>query len=177
MTEKNLQSNLSSDLSKVSDSKIPHSCPSFGDQEFLAVQSVLESHYLAYGPVTKQFEQTLGSFLSKPYARAVASGTSALELALLSLIPEDYFTRVKDISEFFRGRKVLIPAYVCASVLYAVEWVGAQPVYVDINEQTWCVDPERMAEDADSKTIAAIPAYLFGYPGGKKVTRVRFCMD
>ncbi len=144
---------------------ISHSRPTVGEAERAQLRTVLDSHYLANGPKSRDFEFTLGQFLGRPYARAVASGTCALQLALMSLAPWEALKNLESLVEFFRGRTVLIPAYVCSAVLYAVEWTGATPILVDVDEETWCADPERVAEEAGPETLAAIVAYLFGHPG------------
>lgn len=146
---------------------ISHSRPAVGEAERDRLCAVLDSRYLANGPKSRDFEAALGRFLGYGHARAVASGTCALQLALLSLAPDDCVRSLEGLARFFRGRTVLVPAYVCSAVLYAVEWVGATPVFVDVEEDTGCADPERMAEQAGPETIAAVVAYLFGHPGQK----------
>jgi dTDP-4-amino-4,6-dideoxygalactose transaminase len=85
----------------------------------------------------------------------------------MGLAPEESLKSLVALTRFFRGRIVLVPAYVCSAVLYAVEWVGAKPVFVDVDEETGCVDPEHMAAQAAPETLAAVVAYLFGHPGKK----------
>jgi len=148
---------------------IPHSRPTVGRAELEQLGAVLDSQYLANGLRTKDFEHSLGRFLGQRHARAVTSGTCALQLALMSLAPSESLKDLGTLCEFFRGRKVLIPAYVCSAVLYAVEWTGAAPVLVDVDEENWCADPERMTELAGPETLAAVVAYLFGHPGKKNL--------
>ncbi len=153
---------------------ISHSRPSTGEEELAAVQEVLQSGFLARGPWTRQFEQSVGGYLNKPHARAVASGTVALQLALLALAPDEVRTDAVRLHQWFSDKKVLIPAYACAAILYAVEWVGAQPVLVDVDPETCCLNPEEAHKAADEKTLAAVIANLFGHPGQKKLPEAGF---
>lgn len=98
---------------------IPHSRLSFGKSFALTAQQVIQSGFLAQGDITTALTQALQVQLAGQKVIAVDSGTSALMLAIRALI---------------KGKKdarVGIPAYACASLLFAVKNAGAKPVFMD----------------------------------------------
>ncbi|MDQ6981078.1 MAG: DegT/DnrJ/EryC1/StrS family aminotransferase [Ghiorsea sp.] len=98
---------------------IPHSRLSFGKPFAQAAQQVIQSGFLAQGDVTTALTHTLQTQLSGQAVLAVDSGTSALMLAIRAL------------SKGKKGARVGIPAYACASLLFAVKNAGATPVFMD----------------------------------------------
>ncbi|WP_038247274.1 DegT/DnrJ/EryC1/StrS family aminotransferase [Ghiorsea bivora] len=98
---------------------IPHSRPSFGKPFAQAAQQVIQSGFLAQGDVTTALTQTLQTQLSGQAVLAVDSGTSALMLAIRAL------------SKDKKQARVGIPAYACASLLFAVKNADAKPVFMD----------------------------------------------
>lgn len=158
----------------TTEDRIAHSRPAIGLEEREALQSVLDSHYLSRGSKTQDFESAVGSWLGMPHAHLVASGTCALQLALLSLAQPENLISLSAMENFFRDRTILIPAYVCTAVLNAVRWTGARPVLMDVEESTGCVSPQAILEQADASTLAAVVAYLFGHPGKQSLPQVPF---
>jgi len=101
--------------------QIPHSRLSFGKPFEQAAQQVIQSGFLAQGDVTTALTQTLQNRLSGQAVLAVDSGTSALMLTIRALVKGKKHARVG------------IPAYACASLLFAVKGAGATPVLMDCN--------------------------------------------
>jgi len=101
--------------------KIPHSRLNFGKSFAQAAQQVIQSGFLAQGDVTTALTQSLQTKLSGQAVLAVDSGTSALMLAIRALIQGKKHARVG------------IPAYACASLLFAVKAANATPVLMDCN--------------------------------------------
>jgi dTDP-4-amino-4,6-dideoxygalactose transaminase len=132
---------------------IPHSRPSLGDEEILALKNVLASGQLAQGPQINGFEEELGSFHGLPPGVATSSGTTALHLALLSLGVRP-------------GDEVLLPSYVCSAPLHSVYHAGATPVLVDVDPKTGNMDPKDLKKRLTSKSRAIIVVHLFGLPVG-----------
>jgi perosamine synthetase len=102
--------------------------PSLDESDFQAVRAVLETGFLVQGAQVHAFEQALEPVTGAKHVIAVANGTAALHLALLSLD-----VRPADI--------VLVTAYSWISTANAIEFCGAQPVFVDIDPGTFNLDP------------------------------------
>jgi dTDP-4-amino-4,6-dideoxygalactose transaminase len=116
-----------------------------------AVQRVLDSGWFILGEEVSSFEEEMGDYLGVKHAIGVASGTDALILALRAL----------DIGQ---GDEVILPAYTFFATASTVLHVGAQPVLVDIDPRTYCLDPEGVKKAITSKTKAVIPVHLYGHP-------------
>jgi perosamine synthetase len=108
---------------------IPHSRPSIEEEDVCAATEVLRSRRLAQGSAVERFERSMAAFLGLAGGVAVNSGTSALEVALRAL-------------EIGPGDEVILPSYVCAAPWLAVRRVGATAKLVDIELETFNVDPD-----------------------------------
>ena len=131
--------------------KYPLIKPEIGGGELEAVKKVLESGYLTEGPITKEFEKEFAKFCETKYAIAFTSCTTGLETAL----------RVLKIS---RGDEVIVPDFTHPATLNAVYLVGAEPVIVDVEKETYCMDYKEIEKAITSKTKAIMPVSEFGYP-------------
>lgn len=128
---------------------IPHSRPSIEAADIRAATEVLQSRQLAQGSMVDNFERGMAALFGLPGGVAVTSGTAALEVAL----------RVLGIGT---GDEVLLPSYVCAAPLLAVQRVGAMPRLVDVDLDTFNIDPAAAGQTVTSKTKAVIVPHLFG---------------
>ncbi len=133
---------------------IPYGRQWVDDDDRKAVEAVLNSDWLTQGPVLKQFEDALCSFTGAKYAVAVANGTVALHLSMLAL-------------GVGKGDKVLTSPVTFAASANCAIYVGAKPDFVDINDQTYHMDIERLADHLKSpsrrKNVKAIvPVHLMG---------------
>jgi dTDP-4-amino-4,6-dideoxygalactose transaminase len=130
---------------------IPIAAPQMGPEEKSAVLAVLDSGQLAQGPVTAEFERAFAAWCGVRNAIAVSSGTAALHLLLLA-------HGVKE------GDEVITTPFTFAASANAALFVGARPVFVDIEPDTGCLDP-RLVEDAITpRTRAIVPVDLYGHP-------------
>jgi dTDP-4-amino-4,6-dideoxygalactose transaminase len=113
------------------------------------VAAVIESGNIAEGEVVARFEETFAKKMGVQHAVAVSSGTAALHLALLAMGigPKD---------------QVIIPSYVCAALLHAVQYAGAQPVLAEINPLTYNIDPDDVKKRITNRTRAIIVPHMFG---------------
>lgn len=116
-----------------------------------AIQNVLTSGQFILGREVATFEAEVAHYLGVKYAIGVASGTDALILALRAL-------------GIGVGDEVILPAYTFFATLGAVLHVGAKPVLVDIDLQTYCMDLDQVEACITPATRAIIPVHLFGYP-------------
>lgn len=114
-----------------------------------AVLRVLRSGQYISGKEVERFEKSFAQYLSVPYVVAVNSGTAALHLALLAL-----GVKPKD--------EIIIPSYTFAATAEAILYCGAAPVFVDIDANTYTIDPEAASAAITPKTVGIIPVHLYG---------------
>jgi len=128
---------------------IPHSRPTISEEDVSNVVNNLRSGLVAYGDEVSRFEQDLSEYIGVRGGVATNSGTNALYFALKAL----------DIGP---GDEIIIPSYVCVSVLHSVKYVGASPVFADIEGGGYNIDARFVAQRITSKTKAIIVPHLFG---------------
>lgn len=127
------------------------SAPAIGNEEKKAVLRVLDSGLLAQGRVVQQFEEAFASYCGVQYAVATSSGTTALHLALLA-------------HGIGPGDEVITTPFTFVATVNAVLYVGATPVFADIDPQTFNLDPAKAELLINSRTRAILPVHLFGQP-------------
>lgn len=138
---------------------IPFARPSIGTEEEEAVLAVLRSGWLTTGKVAKQFEEAFSRALPAAHALAVNSATAALHLALkvLDIGPDDW---------------VVSSPYTFTATVETARYLGAHPLFVDIEEDSFNIDPEEVqkAVAGDGRRIKCIiPVHLGGYPCNMKL--------
>ena len=114
-----------------------------------AIADILTSTRFVGGPPVKQFEEAWAAFQGVPHAVGCANGTAALMLALRAL----------DIGP---GDEVITQANTFIATVEAIEHVGATPVLVDIDLQTYNIDPDQIEAAITPATRAIIPVHLYG---------------
>lgn len=115
-----------------------------------AVRRVLGSGRYILGPEGAALETEIAAFVGAPHAVAVNSGTDALHLAL----------RAAGIGP---GDEVVMPSFTFVATAEAAAYVGAKPVFADIDEKTFCVDSRSIEKVLTKKTRAVIPVHLYGH--------------
>lgn len=125
--------------------------PSIGLQEIVSVTKVLVSKNLAQGKKVKEFENNFSKLVSNRECVAVNSGTSALHLALLSL-------------GIGSGDEVIVPSFTFAATANVVKLVGATPIFVDIDADTFNINPRQIELNITESTKAIIVVHLYGLP-------------
>ncbi|MDH4103190.1 MAG: DegT/DnrJ/EryC1/StrS family aminotransferase [Thermoleophilia bacterium] len=125
--------------------------PDVGAAELAAVGEVIATGQLTMGPKVEEFEAAVAGVVGTAHAAAVSSGTAALHLALLAL-------------EIGPGDEVIVPAYTFPATANVVELCGARAVLVDIDPDTFDIDPSAVAAAVTSKTRAVMAVHLFGRP-------------
>lgn len=129
---------------------IPISKPSITDAEKSAVMEVLDSGILAMGPRTAKFEEAFASTFNVKHAIAVTSGTTALHIALLA-------------NGVGPGDEVITTPFTFAATVNSILYVGAKPVFVDIDAETFNLDLSQVEERITPRTKALLPVHLYGY--------------
>ncbi len=130
---------------------IPVARPAIGQEEISAVTEVLESGMLASGERVVEFEKKFADFCGTNHAVAVNNGTAALHAALLA-------------ADIGPGDEVIVPAFTFVATASAVAMCGAKPIFADVDEQTFNIDPRHAEERVTPKTSAIIGVHLFGQP-------------
>lgn len=122
-----------------------------GDDEAAAVDRVLRSGRLVQGQEVAAFEAEFAELVAGRTCVAVNSGTSALHLGLLA-------------AGIGRGDEVIVPSFTFAATANAVAMAGATPVFVDIEPDTFCLDPDAVSAAVTPRTAAVLPVHLYGHP-------------
>ncbi|MBN9391116.1 MAG: DegT/DnrJ/EryC1/StrS family aminotransferase [Chloroflexi bacterium] len=130
---------------------IPIARPFIGQEEQEAVLRVMASGQLAQGREVAAFEEEFARACGVAYAIAVANGTTALHLALLA-------------NGVGPGDEVITTSFSFIATGNAILFTGARPVFVDIEEASFNLDPELVEEAITSRTKAIMPVHLFGQP-------------
>lgn len=129
--------------------EVPISKPLIGEEEKQAVLRVLDSGRLAQGPRVRAFEEAFAAACGVPEAVALSSGTAALMVALLA----------HDVGP---GDEVITSPFTFVATANVILLVGARPVFVDVREDDFNVDPALIEGRITAKTKALLPVHLFG---------------
>jgi dTDP-4-amino-4,6-dideoxygalactose transaminase len=125
--------------------------PWLGEEEVAAVSEVLRSGWVAQGPKVKQFEEAFAPRMQSPYAVAVSSCTTALHLAL-------------HVAGLGPGDQVVVPSFSFIATTNAVRYVGAEPVFADVDAITGNITAGTVAPHLTSRTRAVIAVDQGGVP-------------
>lgn len=138
--------------SAVRISRIPVAAPDLsGNEEKYVVEAIRSSWISSTGKFITQFEHEFAELCGTGSAIAVCNGTVALHLALLGL-------------DVRAGDEVLIPSLTYIATANAVRYVGAEPVFVDVDPNTWCIDPKLLEASITRRTKGIIAVHLYGHP-------------
>jgi hypothetical protein len=122
-----------------------------GHEERYAVDAIRSSWISSTGPYLSRFEAEFAALCGVKSALAVSNGTVALHLALLGL-------------DVRPGDEVIVPSLTYVATANAVRYVGGEPVFVDVDPETWCLDPRRLEEAITRRTRGIIAVHLVGHP-------------
>lgn len=131
--------------------KIPMSAPDLDDSDIQAVLEVLRSGRLALGPKAIEFENLMAEYIGVKHAVAVSSGTAGLHILV----------KVLEISE---GDEVLVPSFTFCASVNVILYERAKPVFVDIEPETYNLDPEDLERKITKRTKAIMAVDVFGHP-------------
>jgi perosamine synthetase len=132
---------------------IPLSHPDLTQKEVDAVTEVLHGPTLSAGPRLEQFEQACAAVAGRRYGVGVSSGTAALHCALIAAGVGD-------------GHEVITTPFSFVASANCVLYVGARPVFVDIDPQTLNMDVDKVEAAITPRTKAIVAVEAFGHPGG-----------
>jgi dTDP-4-amino-4,6-dideoxygalactose transaminase len=130
---------------------IPSARPSIGAEEEAAVVAALRSGWVSQGPRVAEFEKQFAAYVKADCAVAVSSCTTALHLAMVT-------------AGVGPGDEVLCPSLSFIATANAIVYAGARPVFVDIDEATYNLDPASVERSISSKTKAILVVHQIGLP-------------
>jgi len=126
--------------------------PSVGELEKEYLAKAIDSGFVSsVGPFVGEFESRFAQYLDAPKAVATQSGTAALHMALHEI-------GIKS------GEEVVVPALTFVATANPVIYLGATPVFVDVDRKTWNIDPQEIKKKITKRTKAIVPVHLYGNP-------------
>ncbi len=125
--------------------------PIIGEEEISAVTKVLRSKWIREGEKVKEFEEKFSEYIGSKYAVAVSSGTAALHTAYATC----------GIRE---GEEVIVPSFTHISTVNAVLYIGAIPVFAEIDPNTYTIHPNDVENKITNKARAIIVVHWAGHP-------------
>lgn len=128
---------------------IPITKPVFGPEEMAAIQKPLETGWVVQGPYVREFEQKFEAFTGATHAVATTSCTTALHIAVAALGLQP-------------GDEVIVPAFTWVATANVVEYMGATPIFCDIDLATFNIAVEQIESLITERTVGIIPVHLFG---------------
>ncbi|MCD6398554.1 MAG: DegT/DnrJ/EryC1/StrS family aminotransferase [Candidatus Aenigmarchaeota archaeon] len=132
--------------------KIPVAIPDLsGNEEKYVLDAIKSTWISSTGTYIDRFEKEFANKCHTDHALSVCNGTVALHLALLAL-------------DVRQGDEVLIPSLTYIATANAVRYVGAVPVFVDVDSNTWCIDPNFLESNITRRTKGIIAVHLYGHP-------------
>lgn len=139
------------DVAVKRQAEIPVAKPDISPLEEAYVAEAMRSGWISsLGPFVEKFERSFAEMCGTQFALGVTSGTTALHLALLGL-------------DVRPGDEVLVPAFTYVATANAVRYVGGEPVFVDIDPQTWCIDPAKLEDQITRRTRGIIAVHVYGH--------------
>jgi perosamine synthetase len=135
---------------------VPLVRPMIGPRERAAVMRVLRSDQIAQGPEVESLEAEFAAMCGVRHAVAVNSGTAALFVALAA-------------HGIGRGAEVIVPPFSFVATGSAVLMTGARPVFCDVRESDFNIDPAQIEDHITPRTRAVMPVHLFGQPADMTV--------
>ncbi|MFN0195628.1 MAG: DegT/DnrJ/EryC1/StrS family aminotransferase [Planctomycetaceae bacterium] len=133
-----------------------------GDELRSAFYRIMDNSQFILGPGVEQFEREFAAYIGTKHCIGLNNGTSALHMALLAY----------DIGP---GDEIITTPHTWISTTWAISYVGATPVYVDIDPVTYNLDTEKVAAAITPKTKAILPVHLYGQ--GADIIQLRRIAD
>lgn len=135
----------------LKDNFLPFAKPYIGKEEIDEVADSLRSGWITMGPKTMEFERLIAKYVGSKHAVCVNSCTAALHLSLIAL-------------GIGNSDEVITSPYTFAATGEVIINVGAKPVFVDVQKDTFNIDPKRIEKAITKKTKAIMPVHYGGQP-------------
>ena len=132
--------------------KIELDSPNLGEIEKKYLCECIDSTFVStIGPFVSKFEEDFATFVQAPKAVSVQSGTAALHIALIEL-------------GIGPGDEVIVPALTFVAAVNPIRYVGATPVFADVDPVTWNISAAEIEKVITPRTKAILPVHIFGNP-------------
>ncbi|MBI4329426.1 MAG: DegT/DnrJ/EryC1/StrS family aminotransferase [Chloroflexi bacterium] len=131
--------------------EVPLSRPDITEREIELVNQVLRTPFLSMGPMLRRFEEDFARFIGTKEAVAISSGTAGLHLCVVA-------------AGIGPGDEVITTPFSFVASANCVLYTGARPVFVDVEEGSWNMDPERVEAAITPRTRAILAVHIFGQP-------------
>jgi perosamine synthetase len=131
--------------------QVPFHRPSFDDRELKAIEEVLRSGWITTGERTREFERRFAEYVGATHAVAVNSCTAGLHLALAA-------------EGIGAGDEVITTPYTFVATVETICYLGARPVFVDVDPATRNIDPAAIEAKITPRTRAIVPVHIAGLP-------------
>lgn len=142
--------------SKMAQGEILTAGPSISNRELTFVSDATMSGWnYHHSDYLNKFQDEFAEYVGAKFAIPTSSCTGALHLSLLAL-------------GIGPGDEVIVPEVTWVATASAVRYVGATPIFADIDQATWCIDPESARQKITSKTKAIMPVHLYGFAADMK---------
>jgi perosamine synthetase len=136
-------------ITMINDCFIPWAKPDFWGNEQSYVAEALTSTWISGGPFLDRFESDFAQFFSSPYALTASNGTTALHMAYLAL-------------GLKAGDDVILPGFAFMGAANMALYLGARPVFADVNPQTWCLSVAEIEKYLTARTKLIVPIHTYG---------------
>lgn len=135
--------------------------PSITDKEKEYVSNAINEMWLYGGyPYINAFERKMADYVGRKYALALPSGTAAIHLSLLA-------------SGIRAGDEVIVPDFTWIATSVPLSYIGAKPIFVDVDRKTWCITAEEIKKHLTANTKAVIAVDMYGnMPEYEEIARV-----
>lgn len=131
---------------------IPVNEPLIGEKEKELVLNCLETGWISSeGPYVKEFENSFSKKFHRKYGVAVSSGTAALDIAIKAL-------------DLKKGDEIIIPSFTIISCIHQIVRIGARPIFIDSDLNTWNLDITKIEAEITPKTKAILVPHIYGLP-------------
>lgn len=114
-----------------------------------AIENILMNAQFINGPEVKEFQKELENYLDVKHVIPCANGTDALQIALMALGLKP-------------GDEVITPSFTFIATTEVIALLGLKPIFVDVDKDTFCIDPKKLEEAITDKTKAIVPVHLYG---------------
>lgn len=114
-----------------------------------AIEGILATAQFINGPEVKGFQSELEDYLGVKHVIPCANGTDALQIAMMALGLKP-------------GDEVITPSFTYIATVEVVALLGLKPVFVEVDDKTFCIDPEKLEAAITEKTKAIVPVHLYG---------------
>jgi perosamine synthetase len=130
---------------------IPIAQPDIGKDELQAVMEAMKSGWVTQGERVEEFEESFAEYCGVKYGVAACNGTAALHTALAAI-------------DLKRGDEVVTTPLSCVATTNPIIYLGAKPIFVDVDPATLNLNPALVGKKISSKTKAILPVHVFGHP-------------